>query len=447
MELTQAKSSPKVIPEHKDVITFKGLNRLPKINPGELKAMKNLSSMYPGCIYPRPPRSVVSTLTSGTALFSTNNLKLCWVDGTGFYYDGVLKGAVTAGAKSMVDLGGYVLIFPDKKYYNYLTSTFGIVGNGTAPVDGEAPTAGQCPDMDMICIFNNRVWGMKNQTMYGSKFNDPMVWSQFSVPLLENDSVYFKVSSERGNLVGMIPLENHIVFTTKNSSYELYGTKPSNYIPRLVSQNKGCIDYKSMVEIDGSVFILSATGINEYSGSYPRPVSYILNEKYVSGKAGTDGTKYYISLYNGTAYTLYVYDTMFNLWHVEDDLNVLDFTLMDGSLYALASDNKIYRFNYGTEVFSWEGYTDRLTEEYMGKKATSKIKVEAEIETGGSIAVWLSIDGGTYTLASMLNTVGYRFFKLDFIPQDAFYFQIKFVGTGIAKIYSITRELIISSDM
>jgi outer membrane protein assembly factor BamB len=127
---------------------------------------------------------------------------------------------------------------------------------------------------------------------------------------------------------------------------------------------------------------LSSDGINEYGGSIPRPISLSLDEKYVSGKAGTDGRRYYISLYNGTDYNLYVYDTLpgIKLWHREDNLQVKDFANMNGVLYALAADNKVYRFDYGTEVIEWEVETDTMTQGYMGKKYSNEIKVEAEME-------------------------------------------------------------------
>ena len=51
--------------------------------------------------------------------------KLCWVDGTTFYYDGAAKGTVTAGQKTFTALGVYIVIFPDKAYYNTAADEFG----------------------------------------------------------------------------------------------------------------------------------------------------------------------------------------------------------------------------------------------------------------------------------------------------------------------------------
>jgi hypothetical protein len=446
MKLVEAKYPVELLQENKDIISFRGLNRLPVIEAGELKLAKNLASRYPSCLTPRGPRETIKTLTSATALFVANSGKFCYVDGTNFYYDDVVKGTVTAGRKSITELSGIILIFPDKKYYNYITNTFGSIGSGS-PTDGEAPSAGQCPNMDMVCSFNNRVWGVKNYTVYGSKFNDPMTWSQYNVPLLESDSVYFKISSESGYITGIKPLENHMLITTNHATYEIYGSRPSNYMPRLLSNSKGCIDFRSMAEIDGSIFMLAYDGVNAYSGSFPRLMSQKLNETYVSGAACSCNRKYYISLYDGSAYKLYVYDVDTGLWHMEDNLQVLDFVVIGNSVYCLTASSTIVKFNSGSEVVSWEAVTDRFTEKYLGRKATSKIKIEADITEGSDIKVYVSIDGGTYTLVDTYSTAGHRYFKTYRIPQEAFSFSIKFVGTGDAKVYSITRDIIVKSDL
>ena len=44
----------------------------------------------------------------------------CAIDGTDFYYDGTKKGTVKKGKKSVIDFNGNIVIFPDKKYYDYV---------------------------------------------------------------------------------------------------------------------------------------------------------------------------------------------------------------------------------------------------------------------------------------------------------------------------------------
>lgn len=102
---------------------FAGLDHNAAVRDGYLYDMRNLSgALYP-VLSPRKGRTAVRGLTKPNGLFARE--KLCFVDGTDFYYDGAVKGQVTDGEKRFARLGAYVLIFPDKVYYNTTTDEFG----------------------------------------------------------------------------------------------------------------------------------------------------------------------------------------------------------------------------------------------------------------------------------------------------------------------------------
>jgi hypothetical protein len=411
-----------------ETLMFKGLNRMPVVSPGELSAMTNLSSRYFPCLYPRGSREVITTLTAGHALFYANG-KFCWVDGTSFKYDSVTKGSVTAGPKSMVDFNGKIIILPDKKYYDYYAGTFGDIAT--------------CPELDYVCVYNNRIFGVKGSNVYATALGQYNVWNDYSG---ETTDSWATDVAEEGNFTGIIVNQNHVICTKANYFYELYGSNPSNFSFQLVTK-RGCSDFRSLVEIDGAVFYLGGTGIDTYSGSVPSNISLNLNESYVSGAAGTDGRKYYISLYNGTTYNLYVYDTYADVWHREDGLNITSFVRVGNLLYALAG-NIIYKFNSGTEAVSWVAETERYTEKYLGYKVTSKIKVVAELEAGSSMNIYYSIDDAAYVLADSITfTTGYQLLTTYTQPGRANSFRIKFTGTGNVKIFEMTREMSIGSDV
>ena len=104
-------------------VKFGGLNHNLGADDGELWDMRNLTSDYFPLLATRAQRRLYRTLESAGGLYCWE--KLCWVDGTGFYYDGERKGAVTAGQKTFAALGAYIVIFPDKAWYNTLTGEFG----------------------------------------------------------------------------------------------------------------------------------------------------------------------------------------------------------------------------------------------------------------------------------------------------------------------------------
>lgn len=104
---------------------FKGYNHNLHAQDGELWDMKNLTSDLAPLLAPRRPRHLIRTLAKPNGL--TANDGIYWVDGTGFYADGVLKGTVSDTPKRFAWLGAYLMILPDKKWYNKLTGEFGSV--------------------------------------------------------------------------------------------------------------------------------------------------------------------------------------------------------------------------------------------------------------------------------------------------------------------------------
>ena len=106
--------------------SFAGLNHTLGAGDGELYHMENLTGADYPLLSSRPPRWKVGTLTQPGGLFAHS--ELCWVDEKGFWYNGERKGDVTAGEKQFAALGAYLLIWPDKAYYNTKTGVLGSLG-------------------------------------------------------------------------------------------------------------------------------------------------------------------------------------------------------------------------------------------------------------------------------------------------------------------------------
>lgn len=104
-------------------IKFRGMNHSIGAGDGELWDMKNLTSDHYPLLASRPPRLKYRSFAVPGGIFSWEGL--CWVDGTSFYFQGEEKGQVTEGKKTFASMGAYIVIFPDKCYYNVDTGEFG----------------------------------------------------------------------------------------------------------------------------------------------------------------------------------------------------------------------------------------------------------------------------------------------------------------------------------
>lgn len=104
-------------------VKFGGLNHTRGAKDGEIWNMENMTSDHHPVMSTREKRWLYRKLENPGGLFVWD--KLCWVDGETFYYDGEAKGSVAAGQKTFSALGAYVVILPDKAYYNTITGEFG----------------------------------------------------------------------------------------------------------------------------------------------------------------------------------------------------------------------------------------------------------------------------------------------------------------------------------
>ena len=110
--------------------TFGGINKRLRIGDGEFSDETNMSGDDYPVLSTRKARGIVRTMTSPQGIAAKD--KLVHVDANAVYYDGAVVAGLTlsAGEKSFVSMGAYLLIFPDKKYLNTASLTdFGSIDN------------------------------------------------------------------------------------------------------------------------------------------------------------------------------------------------------------------------------------------------------------------------------------------------------------------------------
>lgn len=143
-------------------IRFGGMNHSLGAGDGELWDMRNLTGDHYPLLSSRAPRWLYKTLSSPGGLFQWEGL--CWVDGTAFFFQGVEKGAVRPGKKVFASMGAYIVIFPDKCFYNVETDTFGsmearwsgeslVIGNGKLYGEDAMANAIRCPGVNWTDYF------------------------------------------------------------------------------------------------------------------------------------------------------------------------------------------------------------------------------------------------------------------------------------------------------
>lgn len=104
-------------------VAFGGMNHTKGATEGELFDMENLTGDHYPLLASRKPRAKYRKLSEPGGIYSWEGL--CWVDGTDFCYRGETRGKVTPGKKVFASMGRYIVIFPDKCWFDVDTLEFG----------------------------------------------------------------------------------------------------------------------------------------------------------------------------------------------------------------------------------------------------------------------------------------------------------------------------------
>lgn len=582
---------------------FGGLNNNLSARDGEIVWMENMSSREFPLLTPRGKRAWVQTISDPWGIGARD--ELYWVDGTGFYYNGVLKGSVAASMKQFAAMGNMILIFPDKKYYDIDSGTFGnlaagvsgltgvqfqngtyagvpaeantiykagaawefaagdaiaISGCTTHPennktaivreVDGDylrfyegtftldstirytagadglqagtyhfeeggqftlssdlsegdtltwngtsitaviggvtstiAVTTGEdgellvfsdiptnyteagtlslgreVPDLDYVCVNENRLWGCKGDTIYASALGDPFNFNVFDG--LSTDSWQSAVPDE-GDFTACVSYGGYPIFFKENSICKVQGDKPSNFQWTLSSRFgvKEGSSY-SLAVAGETLFYLSRAGICSYNGGAPRVISEPLgaNTRWAEASGGSDGIRYYVSLrdYDDSDVSgLYVFDTRYGVWHREDDSWGM-FAFCYESLYMLTDSGYLYRLDgdtyYGSEEddIEWQvkfadsdNFYETTDSNSQNKKGPLRILIRATLANETTVAVKIKYDDGTtHTVGTLTGTSSEKkkSYIIPLILRRCDHYRISLDGAGDAVIYSISIE-------
>lgn len=490
----------------KYVVSFQGINYGEGHQEGEFSDTKNVSTAQFPCVSQRSGRASVGNYVSPTALHAKEGLLV--ISGTKAVYRGVEVGDVTAGRKQIATVGNYILIFPDKKFYNVESGEFGsmeasVSGAGlvftestikgvTFPfrvgdaveisgctlhpennktiivrgVDGDTLTfydnsftAGTetgsitikrgVPDLDFVCESNYRLWGTKGNTIYGSKYGDPFNFSVFDG--LSGDSYYIDVGSD-GEFTGCVPFSSHVCFFKENTLHKLYGSKPSNF-QIVTSQVYGVQagSERSICAINETLFYKGVGGVYAYSGGVPELVSGKFGtRRYFDACGASDGNRYYLSMRDGTGWHVFVYDVQRNLWVREDDTSCVDMAFHDGYVYFLTADGSLLRVdgNEDKSNIEWSVTFCPFNETMNERKGYSKFHLRLEMTAGSWLTVEQKrdIDTAWREIYTAHSERG-RTVSIPVLPARCDSVEIRISGRGECLLRTFVREFFTGSDV
>ena len=256
---------------------FGGYNHNLRIGGGEFYDMKNLTSSHYPILSPRDKRGVYLNAVDSEGIkrnvqgiIAKDNL--CYVRGNEFYInhdkvqgfilDAINEEAETAEerhSKTLVSMGAYVIILPDKKYINTLeTSDCGYIDNSTTN-DGVPITIAPCDadgnDMDISATKPSEPTDGQLWLDTSSKPNALKKWSENNKMWVQVATTYVKISSTVNIGEGFKEYDGVTINGLKDAKLISHAEKKE-----FTNENISAIDGSFVIQKCGNNFIV-VTGI------------------------------------------------------------------------------------------------------------------------------------------------------------------------------------------
>lgn len=300
------------------------------------------------------------------------------------------------------------------------------------------------PDMDFICEQDNRLWGCstKNHEIYACKLGDPKNWNYFQGTAA--DSYAATVGSD-GDFTGCISHMGYVLFFKEDCMIKVYGNKPANiqlntYAYRGVA--KGC--EKSLCIVNETLYYAARDAVMAYDGGIPQPVSAALGTLEISAAAAEQYQgKYYVSMQEKSGkWTLYAYDTQYQMWHAEDMTQFRSAEYGEGHLYYIDAEGNLREIDGGTqeERVAWYADSADQVEADIRKKKIARMQIMAEVKPGTLFEVFVSYDGSPMWERVFTETALTKHsLQICIKPRRCSFFRYRIKGKGDFRLYAVEK--------
>lgn len=309
------------------------------------------------------------------------------------------------------------------------------------------------PKLEFIVESGNRLWGCAKDTneIYACKLGDFRNWNCFAG--LSTDSWVGSIGTP-GEFTGAAVQNGYPIFYKENCKHKVW---PSSTGAHQITSTpcdgveKG--SENSLAVMDGTVFYKSPFGVFADDGGGAVEIGRSLGDaRYHDASGAIYDRKYYLSMADSTGkHHLFVYDISRKLWHREDSPTPGVLVSGGGSLYA-AAGGEIWDLTGKTgtpeEKVSWMVETGDLGLELPEQKYISRLTLRLSLEPGATLEIYAKYDYEPFwvKLGQVYGT-NLRSFSLPVRPRRCDQLRLKLQGTGMCKVYSITKTLEKGSEL
>lgn len=350
------------------------------------------------------------------------------------------------------DLDKRILIYPDKISFNFLNKvSFEIEPFGIAP-------GRTVPDIKYATAHNSRVFGVTNNVVFASRYNSYDNYTTDNAAVSGAGNAWYSLSQSNtdadGDFTGITTYGDRVVCFKKDFMQEIYNNKNPFRIKDIYAE--GCIDNRTIQEVDGTLFFVSEDNVKIYTGGNPEILSYNLGiKKYQNCCAGNDGRNYYLYCEdennNGA---IYVFDTYTKLWSRQSvEYQVVGFAKTTEGLFLLSKETddagatyygKIYKIDTNDYNHEWSFDTEIMTAidgtRTVDIKHLRKIQLMADFGEGSTLEVYAIYDEdetNKQMLCNISGKTGVHPIRMLVRKSANHSLKLRFEGKGYIKLYEM----------
>ena len=149
-------------------------------------------------------------------------------------------------------------------------------------------------------------------------------------------------------------------------------------------------------------------------------------------------------------WSLFVWDESKGMWHREDETHASCFAALSGELYFLdAGTNQIKTVTGNDqENLTWFAQFGEWIDGSYDKKYLSKLQVNAQLEPGASLNIWIRADGAQqWECVYSLNSPNKRTYTIPILPRRCERLEMKLSGKGMCKIFSVAKTVSFGTEI
>jgi hypothetical protein len=365
--------------------------------------------------------------------------------------------------------------------YIYINTNMGF---GTNPETGTVTISRSVPDFELICGYQNRLWGTKEFTVYASAIPNNQWSDSFNFDRFlgdEADSWYGEVTSD-GAFTGLIGFYGTMLAFKEQKLVRISGTNAQNYfISEIECEGVQKGSSRSLVNLGGILYYLGLNGVMGYSGDLPSNVSRNLGYlELSSGIGGTDGRRLYMSAMRPAGRPmpglddteasrpstqfyerirrLYVFEPYFDTWTIEDEADVRGFAFAEERLHALIHED-VWLLGQGTADapeaedadgrIGWSVTLCPFDEQTLERRLYIRLVVELELEhdSHARLDVWTESTRDTPSFVGELSgREGRKLREFSIVPARGRVMYLRLSGQGAVSIRGVRRVFVESTE-